>query len=294
MHAAPDTWGHRVADLALAADRARARLHRAASEAAIAKISGPVGTYVHVTPEIERLTAVALGLRPAEVATQVVMRDRLSEWVFALALAGSVCECVALEVRHGQRSEVNELAEGFRAGQKGSSAMPHKRNPITSEKICGLARVLRSYVVPVMEGIALWHERDISHSSVERICLPDSAMVTEHMLTSTVSLVDELQVNSEQMERTLAKAGETVFSDGAVVVLTAAGMRREAAHALVQRATESDPTGRSFARQVRVEAVEAGVEVEDGTWEDLFAGSTRADLDAVFERVAALLPSVAP
>lgn len=290
MHAAPDTWGHRVADLTLATDRARNRLKLVRSEIAVAKISGPVGNYAHVSPEVERLAADALGLRPVEVASQVVMRDRLSEWICALALIASVCECLALEIRHGQRSEVNELAEGFTAGQTGSSAMPHKRNPISAEKLCGLARVVRSYVVPVMEGIALWHDRDISHSSVERICIPDAAMLVEHVLTVSASLITDLYVNHRQMAQTLADAGTVIFSDSAVAMLTAAGMRREDAHALVQRAADDNTPELDFADRVRREAAEAQVHLDEAVWSGLFSNTAQtSQLDHVFERVAALL-----
>src|SRR4029077_4012255 len=146
----------------------RDRLGRAREAGAVGTLSGPVGSHSHIDPGIESYALKALGLRPAEVATQVVMRDGMAEWVGAVALAATVCEAVALEVRHGQRTEVREVAEPFRSGQKGSSAMPHKKNPIRSERIGGLARVVRGYVTPVTEGIPLWHERDISNSSVER------------------------------------------------------------------------------------------------------------------------------
>ncbi len=157
IHAEPDVWGHRVADFAFAVARCRGRLHRARESVAVGKLSGPVGTYSNLDPSVEARVMAALGLRPADVATQVVFRDGIAEWVSVLAMLASVCEAVALEVRHGQRTEVGELAEPFTAGQKGSSAMPHKRNPIRSERICGLARVVRGYVTPVMEGMALWH-----------------------------------------------------------------------------------------------------------------------------------------
>src|SRR6201996_3657901 len=164
IHAEPDVWGHRVADFAFAMARSRDRLLRARDAVAVGKLSGPVGTYSNIDPAIEALVMPELGLRPADVATQVVFRDGIAEWISALAVAATVCEAIALEIRHGQRTEVRELAEPFRAGQKGSSSMPHKKNPIRSERICGLARVVRSYVTPVTEGIPLWHERDISHS----------------------------------------------------------------------------------------------------------------------------------
>src|SRR6201982_4124499 len=179
VHAEPDLWGHRVADFAFAAARSRDRVRRAREAVAVGKLSGPVGSYSNIDPPIEAEVMPALGLRAADVAAQVVMRDGIAEWVSALAVLATVCEAVALEVRHGQRTEVRELAEPFRSGQKGSSSMPHKKNPIRSERICGLARVVRSYVIPVTEGIPLWHERDISHSSVERIALPDAAIPTD-------------------------------------------------------------------------------------------------------------------
>ena len=169
IHAEPDIWGHRVADFAFAMARSRDRLIRARDAVAVGKLSGPVGTYSNIDPAIEATVMPELGLRPADVATQVVFRDGISEWISALAVTATVCEAIALEARHGQRTEVRELAEPFRAGQKGSSAMPHKKNPIRSERICGIARIVRGYVTPVMEGMPLWHERDISHSSVERI-----------------------------------------------------------------------------------------------------------------------------
>ena len=165
IHAEPTTWGHRVADLAFAMARSRDRLRRAREAVAVAKISGAVGTYSNIDPAVEQRVAARLGLTPAPAATQVVIRDGISEWVGALAVIATVCEAFALEVRHGQRTEVRELWEPFGKGQKGSSAMPHKKNPIASERIAGMARVVRAQVVPVMEGIPLWHERDISHSS---------------------------------------------------------------------------------------------------------------------------------
>ena len=169
VHAEPDVWGHRVADLAFAAARSRDRLREARARVGVVAISGAVGTYSLIDPSVEEHVASALGLRAADASTQVVIRDSISEWVSALAIIATVCEAVALEVRHGQRTEVRELSEAFGSGQKGSSAMPHKKNPIRSERIAGLARVVRAAIVPVMEGIPLWHERDISHSSTERV-----------------------------------------------------------------------------------------------------------------------------
>src|SRR5579875_1424212 len=203
VHAEPDVWGHRVADFAFAMGRSRDRLRRAREAVAVAKISGAVGSYSNIDPSIERYVAEQLDLRPADVATQVVFRDGVSEWVSSLAVIATVCEAIALEVRHGQRTEVRELAEPFGSGQKGSSAMPHKRNPILCERICGLARIVRGQIVPVMEGIPLWHERDISHSSVERIALPDAAIATDYLLHLTARLVGGLTVDAARMRHNL-------------------------------------------------------------------------------------------
>ena len=189
IHAEPDVWGHRVADFAFAVHRCRDRLLRARQSVAVGKLSGAVGTYSNIDPEIESEVMTQLGLRPADVATQVILRDGIAEWVGVLALIATVCDAIALEIRHGQRTEVRELAEPFGAGQKGSSAMPHKRNPVRAERISGLARVVRAQVVPVLEGIPLWHERDISHSSTERVALPDAAIATDYVLEQTTGIM---------------------------------------------------------------------------------------------------------
>src|SRR5207302_6550450 len=234
IHAEPDIWGHRVADFAFAMARCRDRLLRARDAVAVGKLSGPVGTYSNIDPAIEAEVMPALGLRPACVATQVVFRDGISEWASVLAITASVCEAVALEVRHGQRTEVRELAEPFGKGQKGSSAMPHKRNPILCERICGLARVVRAQVVPVMEGIPLWHERDISHSSVERISLPDAAIGTDYLLHLTLRLVNGLVVNTDRMRANLDATGGLIYSSAVLLELVESGMSREDAYSLTQ------------------------------------------------------------
>src|SRR5579864_1093330 len=236
VHAEPDTWGHRVADFAFAMARSRDRLARAREAVAVGTLSGPVGSYSNIDPAIEAQVMAALGLRPADVATQVVMRDGMAEWVGAVALAATVCEAVALEVRHGQRTEVRELQEPFRAGQKGSSAMPHKKNPIRSERICGLARMVRSYVTPVTEGIPLWHERDISHSSVERIALPDAAIATDYLLHLTTGLMEGLVVDAARMRANMDLTNGLLYSSGVLLELVSSGMSREDAYALVQAA----------------------------------------------------------
>jgi adenylosuccinate lyase len=236
VHAEPDLWGHRVADFAFAAARSRDRVRRAREAVAVGKLSGPVGSYSNIDPAIEAEVMPALGLRPADAATQVVMRDGIAEWVSALAVLATVCEAVALEVRHGQRTEVRELAEPFRSGQKGSSSMPHKKNPIRSERICGLARVVRSYVTPVTEGIPLWHERDISHSSVERIALPDAAIATDYLVHLTTGLVEGLVVDAARMRANMDLTNGLLYSSGVLLELVSSGMSREDAYALVQAA----------------------------------------------------------
>src|SRR5205085_11606481 len=184
----------------------------------------------------EAEVASELGLEPADVATQVVLRDGIGEWVAALALTATICEAIALEVRHGQRTEVRELEEPFGRGQKGSSAMPHKRNPIMSERICGLARVVRAQVVPVLEGIPLWHERDISHSSVERVALPDAAIGTDYLLHLTLRLVNGLVVNTDRMRANLDATGGLIYSSAVLLELVEGGLSREAAYAITQAA----------------------------------------------------------
>ena len=236
IHAEPDVWGHRVADFAFAAARSRDRVRRAREAVAVGKLSGPVGSYSNIDPAVEAEVMPALGLRAADVATQVVIRDGIAEWVSALAVLATVCEAIALEVRHGQRTEVRELAEPFRTGQKGSSAMPHKKNPIRSERICGVARVVRGYMTPVMEGMALWHERDISHSSVERIALPDAAIATDYLLHLTTGVIEGLVVDEARMLANLESTGGLIYTSSILLDLVAAGMSREDAYALVQAA----------------------------------------------------------
>jgi adenylosuccinate lyase len=224
------------------------------------------------------------------VATQVVMRDGIAEWVGALALAATVCEAVALEVRHGQRTEVRELAEPFRSGQKGSSAMPHKKNPIRSERICGLARVVRGYVTPVTEGIPLWHERDISHSSVERVALPDAAIATDYLLHLTTGLVSGLTVDAARMRSNLDLTGGLMYSSAVLLELVSAGMSREDGYALVQAAAmETWDTGTPFRDTLRKQAATRGVALPEGALDSAF-GPERyvARLAPVFERLAGL------
>jgi adenylosuccinate lyase len=290
IHAEPDTWGHRVADFAFAMARSRDRLVRAREAVAVGTLSGPVGTYSNIDPAIETEVMAALGLRPADVATQVVMRDGIAEWVGALALAATVCEAVALEVRHGQRTEVRELAEPFRTGQKGSSAMPHKKNPIRSERIAGLARVVRAYVTPVTEGIPLWHERDISHSSVERIALPDAAIATDYLLHLTTGLIEGLQVDAARMRANLDFTGGLLYSSAVLLELVSAGMSREDAYALVQAAAmETWETGAPFRDTLRKQAATRGQPLPDSRLDSAFRPDRYVtQLAPVFERLTRL------
>jgi adenylosuccinate lyase len=290
VHAEPDVWGHRVADFAFAAARGRDRIRRAREAVAVGKLSGPVGNYSNIAPDVEAQVMPALGLRPADVATQVVMRDGIAEWVAALALVATVCEAVALEVRHGQRTEVRELAEPFGRGQKGSSAMPHKKNPIRSERICGLARVVRGYLTPVMEGIPLWHERDISHSSVERVALPDAAAAVDYLLHLTTGLVEGLVVDAGRMRANLDLTGGLMYSSAALLELVAAGMAREDAYALVQAAAmETWTTGVPFRETLRKEASARGQVIDEARLDEAFRPERYvARLGPVFERLEGL------
>jgi adenylosuccinate lyase len=290
VHGEPDVWGHRVADFAFATARSRDRLRRARSAVGVMKISGAVGTYSNIDPSVERYVADRLGLRAADVATQVVMRDGIGEWVAALAVLSSVCEAVALEVRHGQRTEVRELSEPFGAGQKGSSAMPHKRNPILSERICGLARVVRGYITPVLEGIPLWHERDISHSSVERIALPDAATATDYLVHLTTRVVAGLVVDAGRMRANLDATGGLIYSGAVLLELVEAGLSRENAYSLVQGAAmETWQTGVPFRETLRKRAADTGHALDERRLDEVCRPERYVErLEAVFDRLAAL------
>ena len=290
IHAEPTTWGHRVADLAFAMARSRDRLRRARRAVAVAKVSGAVGTYSNIDPAVEQDLAGRLGLAPAPAATQVVLRDGISEWVSALAVIATVCEAFALEVRHGQRTEVRELSEPFGTGQKGSSAMPHKKNPIASERIAGLARVVRAQVVPVMEGIPLWHERDISHSSTERVALPDASIATDYLLHLTTRLVTGLVVDADRMRANLESSGGLIYTSAALLELVESGLSREDAYSLVQAAAmRTWETGEPFRSTLTAEANSAGRELDEARLDEVCRPERYlARLGPVFERLAQL------
>ena len=290
IHAEPTTWGHRVADLAFAMARSRDRLARARDAVAVAKISGAVGTYSNISNDVETTVAEKLGLTPAPAATQVVLRDGISEWVSALAIIATVCEAFALEVRHGQRTEVRELSEAFGKGQKGSSAMPHKKNPIASERVAGMARIVRAQVVPVMEGIPLWHERDISHSSTERVALPDASIATDYLLHLTTRLVTGLVVDQDRMRENLQSTGGLIYTSTVLLELVEGGLSREDAYALVQRAAmRTWETGTPFRETLTAEAAEAGQAIDEARLDQVCRPERYLErLAPVFERLSAL------
>jgi adenylosuccinate lyase len=234
VHAEPITFGFKLAGWLAECLRHQERLARLREVVAVGKISGAVGTYANVPPQVEQLACARLGLKPDTVSTQVISRDRHAEYVQTLALIGSSLERFATEIRHLQRTEVLEAEEYFAPGQKGSSAMPHKRNPIKAEQLTGLARLLRGYAVSALENIPLWHERDISHSSVERVILPDASILCHYLLVNMADLVRHLQVHTGNMERNLNIYGGVIFSQQVLLALVEKGLSREEAYRLVQ------------------------------------------------------------
>ncbi len=234
IHAEPITFGLKLALWFDEMTRNIARLHAAAEDLRVGKISGAVGTFGHIGPEAEERICARLDLKPAPITSQVISRDRHAAWVAALAVLTATLEKIALEIRHLQRTEVREAEEPFAVGQKGSSAMPHKRNPVVCEQICGLARVVRANSQAAYENIALWHERDISHSSVERVILADSAILTDYLLAKTIWLIDGMRVYPQRMLRNLESTKGLIFSGQLLLDLAAAGMLREDAYKVVQ------------------------------------------------------------
>jgi len=236
VHAEPTTLGHKMAVWAFEMERNLDRLSHAREVAAVGKISGAVGSYANIDPKVEAITCEELGLSSSPASTQVVQRDRHAEVLAALAILGSTMEKVALEIRGAQRTEVRELAEPFGRGQKGSSAMPHKRNPILAERLCGMARILRANDAVGFENNALWQERDISHSSAERVVLPDSTILAFYMLRTTSRILRGLQVDKERMVENLNSGGGIVFSGRVLLALVESGMSRDDAYMIVQGA----------------------------------------------------------
>ncbi|MDQ6663950.1 MAG: adenylosuccinate lyase, partial [Acidobacteriota bacterium] len=286
MHAEPVTFGLKLAIWYEEAGRNLARLKFAEADLQVGKLSGAVGTYAHIGPEIEERICARLNLTPVPVASQVIQRDRHAHFLSTLAVITASLEKIALEIRHLQRTEVREVEEYFSEGQKGSSAMPHKRNPIACEQICGLARVVRANAQAGLENVALWHERDISHSSAERVILPDSTILTDYLLDKTATLIEKLRVYPARMHRNLDMTRGLVFSGQLLLDLAAAGMLRESAYALVQghamRAWEQESDFRA--------AIESDPEIANLLSTEKLAGTFSLErqlshVDTIFKRV---------
>ncbi len=247
VHAEPMTFGLKVARWYSEMHRNRDRLEQAKEAVGYGKVSGSVGTYAHSPPSIEAYVCEKLGLKPEPLSSQIVPRDRHAQFLGTLSIIGASLDNIATEIRHLQRSEVSEAAEPFTEGQKGSSSMPHKKNPVTCEQISGLSRVLRGNAIAALENVTLWHERDISHSSVERIILPDSTILLDYLLVKMREILEGLQVYPQHMERNLQKTHGLLFSQRVLLALTEKGVSREGAHNLVQRnATKAWETEEHF------------------------------------------------
>ena len=269
VHAEPTTFGLKLAVWAFELDRARQRLTRALEGLRVGKLSGAVGQYAAIDPEVERLACERLGLEPSPASTQILQRDRHAELLAALAITAGSLDKFALEIRHLARTEVREVEEPFAKGQKGSSAMPHKRNPVVAERICGLARVVRATAVTGFENQALWHERDISHSSAERVAIPDAFLALDYMLDKFASLIEGLVVRPERMRRNLDASHGLYFSQRLLLALVDSGLERDEAYRLVQRhAMRAWEEEQDFRELVRRDS------------------EIRVDLDAVFDESA--------
>jgi adenylosuccinate lyase len=288
VHAEPTVLGHKLAVWAFEMERNLDRLSHAREVAAVGKISGAVGTYANVDPKVEAITCQELGLSSAPASTQVVQRDRHAEVLSTLAILGSTMEKIALEIRGAQRTEVRELAEPFGRGQKGSSAMPHKRNPILAERLCGMARLLRANATVGFENNALWQERDISHSSAERVVLPDSTILAFYMLRTTSRILRGLQVHEDRMLENLHSGGGIVFSGRVLLALVESGMARDDAYRMVQDAALRAWEGEGGFRELlcRDEDVRERLGDELDTLFD--PAYTLRNLGVVFERVEGL------
>jgi adenylosuccinate lyase len=286
VHAEPTTFGLKLAGWAFALERDRNRVARALEGMRVGKLSGAVGTYSAADPEVERVACERLGLEPAPSSTQILQRDRHAEVLNALALLATSLERFALEIRHLARTEVREVEEPFGAGQKGSSSMPHKRNPIVSERICGLARVVRAGAIAGLENVALWHERDISHSSAERIVLPDAFLAVDYMLDRFAWLLEGLVVRTERMRENLDSSHRLYFSQRLLLALVEAGLARDDAYRLVQRhAMRAWDEGLDFPELVRADPEIAGRVDLDAVFD---VGAYTRHVDVVFERLRAL------
>jgi len=252
VHAEPSTFGLKLATFYAEFERNKKRWEQSLKGINVGKISGAVGTYAHLSPELESIACRHLGLEPDPISTQIVQRDRYADYFSTLSLIGGSIERLSTELRHLQRTEVLEVEEGFSQGQKGSSAMPHKKNPISAENLCGLARVVRSNSLSSMENQPLWHERDISHSSVERVIMPDSTILIDYMLNRVNNILNKLQINSGNMERNLSFSCGLYFSQRVLLALIEKGIERQTAYELIQKtAMKSWNESSSFEQNVR-------------------------------------------
>jgi len=286
VHAEPITFGLKLALWSEEIARNLRRWEAALEEIAAGKISGAVGTYAHLSPEVEQHVCERLGLKAAGISNQVVQRDRHASYLSAIAITGATLEKIALEVRHLQRTEVREVEEPFKKGQKGSSAMPHKRNPIIAERVCGMARLLRANAMAGLENVALWHERDISHSSVERVILPDATTTLDYMLLKMTDLMKGLAVYPERMETNLNLTGGLIFSQPVLLALVEKGASREEAYALVQRhAMEVWERGGDFRQLLQADPEVKGI-LSDGELDTCFNfDNLRKNINAIFKRL---------
>ena len=295
VHAEPTTFGLKLAGWAWELDRDRTRVERALEGLRVGKLSGAVGTYSAIDPEVERLACERLGLEPAPSSTQILQRDRHADLLGALAVTAASLEKFALEIRHLARTEVREVEEPFGRGQKGSSAMPHKRNPIVAERICGLARVVRGAALVGLENVALWHERDISHSSAERVVVPDAFLALDYMLDRFAWLVEGLVVRPERMRRNLEASHSLFFSQRLLLALVESGLERSTAYELVQRnamrAWEEEQDFPDLARSDSAISAQLDAAALDAVFE--LEAYTR-HVDVVFDRLSVLSPKEEP
>ena len=286
IHAEPTTFGLKLLNWYAEMERNIVRFDAAAEDMRVGKLSGAVGTFGHLKPEHEERICERLGLKPAAVATQVIQRDRHAAYISTLAIIGSTLDKIAVEVRHLQRTEVREAQEYFSEKQKGSSAMPHKKNPITSEQISGLARVLRGNAQAAFENVALWHEWDISHSSVERVIFPDSTILVDYLLAKTADLIDRLLVYPERMKKNLESTGGLIFSGQLLLDLAEAGMMREDAYRLVQaHAMKAWKEDMVFRDEVARDAAITALLSEEKLARTFDYARQLGNVDAIFERV---------
>ena len=295
IHAEPTTFGWKLAGWAFELDRARVRLEQALETCRVGQLSGTVGTYAAIDPEVERIACERLGLEPDPVSTQVIARDRHAELLNALALCATSLDRFATEIRHLARTEVREVEEPFAAGMKGSSAMPHKRNPKVAERISGLARVVRAAVIVGLENVPLWHERDISHSSAERVVIPNAFLALDYMLDRFTWIVGGLVVYPERMERNLWASHGLFFSHRLLLALVESGLGRNEAYQLVQRnAMRAWDEERDFPELVRAD-VEVTAQLDAAALDAVFdLGATISNLDLTFDRLRRLTPKEEP